>query len=76
MIPHHVLNDLGADDRVAVLSHRGGLRFVVHRVTDSADVIRADATRAGAEVLATHLRDKAVILELVAGRERDVGGEG
>ncbi len=76
MIPNHVLNDLGPDDRVAVLSHRGGLRFVVHRVAESAVVIRADATRAGAEVLATHLSDKVAILELIAGRERDVGGEG
>lgn len=76
MIPNHVLNDLGPDDRVAVLSHRGGLRFVVHRVAESADGIRADATRAGAEVLATHLSDKAAILELIAGRERDIGGEG
>jgi hypothetical protein len=30
----------------------------------------------GSEVLATHLQDKEAILELVAGRERDVGGEG
>lgn len=76
MIPNHVLDDLGPDDRVAVLSHGGGLRFIVHRATDPVEAIRADAGRAGAEVLATHLSDKTAILELVGGRERDVGGEG
>jgi hypothetical protein len=76
VIPNHILDDLGPDDRVAVLSHRGELRFLVHRVTDPAAVIQTNAARDGAEVLATHLHDKTAILELVAGRERDIGGEG
>jgi hypothetical protein len=76
MIPHHVLDTLGPDDRVAVLTHRDGLRFVVHAASASADALRADAARGGCEVLATHLSDTAAILDLVAGRERDLGGEG
>jgi hypothetical protein len=76
MIPNHVLNDLGPDDRVAVLSRRGKLHFLVHRVDDPAAEITACAGRDGCEVLATHMKDKAAILELVADREPDVGGEG
>lgn len=76
MIPNHILNDLGPDDRVAILSRNGELHFVVHKATDSATVIRADAARDGAEVLTTHMQDKAAILEYVGERERDVGGEG
>jgi hypothetical protein len=76
MIPNHVLNDLGPDDRVAVLSRRGELHFLVHGSAAPAAGIRADAIRDGSEVLATHMRDEATILELVAGLERDVGGEG
>jgi hypothetical protein len=76
MIPQHVLDNLGAGDRVAVLTHRGELRFVVHAAAESADALRANAARDGCEVLATHLSDKSAIRALVAGRERDVGGEG
>ena len=76
MIPNHVLNDLGPDDRVAVLSRRGELHFLVHGAAAPEAGIRADAARDGSEVLATHMRDELAILELVAGRERDVGGEG
>jgi len=39
-------------------------------------VILAHAARDGSEVLATHMRDMSAILELVAERKRDVGGEG
>jgi hypothetical protein len=76
MIPNHVLNDLGPDDRVAILSRGGELQFLVHEATAPAAGIRAAAARDGSEVVATHMRDEAAILELVAGRERDVGGEG
>lgn len=76
MIPNHILDDLGPDDRVAVLSRGGELRFVVHRAADPADGIRATAALDGCEVLATHLRDKSDLLELAKGRERDIGGEG
>jgi len=76
MIPNHILNDLGPEDRVAILARQGRLQFLVHLAADTPDVILAHADRDGSEVLATHLRDKAAILELVAERERDVGGEG
>ena len=75
MIPTHILDNLSPDERVAVLTRGGELQFRVHRAADAADAIRAEAARDGCEVLATHLQDKAAILELVAGRERDVGGE-
>ena len=52
------------------------LHFLVHPASDDPDVIRAYAEREGSEVLITHMRDQAAILEFVAGRERDVGGEG
>ena len=76
MIPHHVLDSLGPDDRVAILARAGELHFLVHRASDGLDRVNEYAARDGSEVLATHLRDKMVILEMVAGRERDVGGEG
>jgi len=76
MIPHHVLDDLGPNDRVAILAREGELHFFVHLASDGPDRVNEYAARDGSEVLATHLRDKQVILELVAGRERDVGGEG
>jgi hypothetical protein len=76
MIPNHVLNNLGPGDRVAVLTRRGELHFLVHGVGDPAAAITARADRDGCEVLATHMRDEAAILELVADREPDVGGEG
>jgi hypothetical protein len=76
MIPNHILNDLGPDDRVAVLDRGGKLHFRVHGVADSTAAVRAAASRDGFEVVATHLRDQAALLDLVAGRERDLGGEG
>jgi hypothetical protein len=76
MIPNHVLNDLKPDDRVAILSKGGELRFLVHPVTDDPAAIRADAALDGWEVLATHMRDQDGIQAFVAARERDVGGEG
>ena len=44
--------------------------------SDGPGVILAHAARDGSEILATHMRDKGAILEFVAARERDVGGEG
>lgn len=76
MIPNHILDGLGPDDRVAVLAHQGELWFAVHRPADAVEDIRKNAAREGAEVIATHLQNKNDILELVAARERDVGGEG
>jgi hypothetical protein len=76
MIPTHVLEGLVPGQCVAVLSGGGELRFLVHPAADSPDIVRATAAREGLEVLATHLRDHAVIRELVASRERDTGGEG
>ena len=77
MIPQHVLDDLGTGQRVAVLTRSGGeLHFLVHEATADATRIKAAAARDGSEVVATHLWDKDAILALVAGRERDVGGEG
>jgi len=76
MIPQHVLDNLGAGQRVAVLARGGELHFLVHEAGADAARIRADAARAGSEVVATHLSDREAILALVAGRERDVGGEG
>jgi hypothetical protein len=76
MIPSHILDNLGPQDRVAILVRGGELSFLVHGAAEAADAIRQGAARDGAEVLATHMRDKAAILEFVAGRERDVGGQG
>ena len=76
MIPQHVLDDLTAGQRLAVLSRNGELHFLVHEAGADAARIRSDAVRDGSEVVATHLSDKEAILALVAGRERDVGGEG
>ena len=76
MIPNHVLDNLRPAERVAVLTRRGELHFLVHGVGDSAAAVAARAAREGSEVLATHLRDEAAILELVSAREPDVGGEG
>jgi hypothetical protein len=75
MIPTHVLTDLKPGERVAVLSRGGELHFHVHPAADEPEAVRALAARQGPEVLATHLQDHAAILELVASRERDVGGE-
>lgn len=76
MIPQHILDDLGAGQRVAVLARDGELHFLVHEAGADAGQIRTEAARGGSEVVATHLSDKEAILALVAGRERDVGGEG
>ncbi len=76
MIPNHVLNDLTPGDRVAILSRGAEIHFLVHPDSDDPDAIRAHAAQDGSEVLATHMRDHAAILDLVASRERDVGGEG
>jgi hypothetical protein len=76
MIPQHVLDDLGPGQRVAVLTRNGELHFRVHEATTDAARLQADAARGGSAVVAPHLWDKEAILALVAGRERDVGGEG
>jgi 3-hydroxyisobutyrate dehydrogenase-like beta-hydroxyacid dehydrogenase len=76
MIPHHILDDLGPGHRVAVLARDGELHFLVHDAGADPAQIRAAAARDESEVVATHLSDKEAILALVAGRERDVGGEG
>jgi hypothetical protein len=76
MIPQHILDGLGPGDRVAVLARGGELHFLVHPATAPAAEVQAYADRDGSEVVASHLRDKKEILALVAGRERDVGGEG
>jgi hypothetical protein len=76
MIPNHLLNDLGPEDRVAVLARGGELHFLVHAASDDREVIRSYAARDGSEVLATHMQNKDEILRFVASRERDVGGEG
>jgi len=75
VIPTHVLTDLKPDQRVAVLSRDGEIHFHVHLSSDEPDAVRSLAARDGSEVLATHLKDHAEILALVASRERDVGGE-
>jgi hypothetical protein len=76
MIPNHILNDLTANDGVAILSRGGEIHFLVHPATADPVVIRADAARDGSQVLITHIRDRGEIQEYVASRERDVGGEG
>jgi hypothetical protein len=76
MIPQHVLDGLGPGQRVAVLTRKCELHFLVHEATDDPDRLQADAARDRSEVVATHLWDKEAILALVAGREWDVGGEG
>ena len=79
MIPSHILDGLGPRDRVAILARggpRGGeLHFLVHAASDGQGVIQLHAARDGSDVLATHMSDKREILEFVAARERDVGGE-
>jgi hypothetical protein len=76
MIPQHVLDNLRAGQRLAVLARDGELHFLVHEAGADAAQIRANADQDGSEVVATHMSDKEAILALVAGRERDVGGEG
>ena len=78
MIPNHVLHDLGPDERVAILARGGEIHFHFHVHPASADpsAIHAHAEREGARVLTTHMGDRQQILDFVAYRERDVGGEG
>ena len=76
MIPTHILSGLRPGECVAILSRGGELRFLVHAASDDVAGIQAQADRDGSEVLATHLQDRQEILGFVAGRERDVGGEG
>jgi hypothetical protein len=76
MIPNHVLNDLKPGECVAVLARGEKLHFLVHAASTGAAELREHAERDGSEVLASHLTDKEAILRLVAGRERDLGGEG
>jgi hypothetical protein len=76
VIPTHILSELRPGECVAILARRGELSFVVHAASDDAVGIQANADRDGSEVLATHLRDRQEILDFVAARERDVGGEG
>ena len=75
MIPHHALDDLGPDQRVAVLARQGDLHVLVHAAAALPADIDEYAARDGSEVVATHLGDRDAILALVAGLERDVGGE-
>lgn len=76
MIPQHVLDNLGPEQRVAILSRDGELHFLVHLATDGPAHIQEYADRDKSQIVTTHMHDKAAILALVAGRERDVGGEG
>jgi hypothetical protein len=80
MIPSHILDGLGPQERVAILARGGSrnaeLHFLVHAASDDTNIILAHAARDGSEVLVTHMSDKGAILEFVAARERDVGGEG
>jgi len=61
---------------VAILSRSGEIHFHVHSASDDPAAVHAHAQREGARVLTTHLRDHREILDFVAYRERDVGGEG
>jgi len=76
MIPNHLLDDLGSEERIAILANGRELHFVVHRASDSRARIRVDAERDGSELLATHLLDLGAIRAFVASREPDLGGEG
>jgi hypothetical protein len=75
LIPNHIPNALKRDELVAILSRGSKVHFLVHPADDTSETVRALAAEEGSEVLATHLRDHAEILALVASRERDVGGE-
>lgn len=75
MIPQHVLDNLGPEQRVAILIRDGELHFLVHKATDGPEHIQEYADRNKSQIVATHMHDKAAILALVAERERDVGGE-
>ena len=75
MIPNHILENLGPQDRVAILARGGELHFLVHGASEDPARIQEYADRDGSEILATHMQDKRLILEFVVARERDVGGE-
>src|SRR5206468_1356965 len=60
MIPQHVLDGLGPDDRVAIFAREGELHFLIHQASDGPDRVKNYAARDGSEVLATHLQDKQV----------------
>jgi hypothetical protein len=76
MIPNRLLNNLAPEDRIAILTRNGELHFLVHKASDDPAVVEAYADRNGSEVLTTHMQDQGAILEFVASRERDIGGEG
>lgn len=76
MIPTHLLRDLAPTDCIAILSRGGEIHFHVHPAAEDPAAVRAYAEREGAQVLRSHLRDPEVIRAVIAGRERDVGGEG
>jgi hypothetical protein len=76
VIRQHALDGLEADERVAVLARGGGLYLLVHRAQDSPADVRARARRDGPEVVATHLRDRTEVLDLVAEPTRHPDGEG
>jgi hypothetical protein len=75
MINQRALDELGPDDRIAVLARGGEFHLLVHRAQDSPADVQARARRDGSEVVATHLRDKKEILDLVAERKRYPGAE-
>jgi hypothetical protein len=76
MIPNDILSNLTPVGRVAILPRGGEAYFLVHPASDDPDAIRACVEREGSESLTSHVRAHAAILEFVAGRMWDVGGEG
>jgi hypothetical protein len=73
------LDGLGLGDRVAIFARgarrKGEIHFLVHAASEGLGMILAHAALDGSEVLATQMSDKEAILEFVAAREQDVGGE-
>ena len=57
MIPSHILDGLGPEDRVTILaragSRNGELHFLVHAASDGPNEILTHAARDGSEILAT-----------------------
>lgn len=76
MIPNHILNDLGPDDRVAVLTRGNEVHFHVHPVTDTPDAVRAVAEAEGSQVLRSHLHSHEEIRAVIAARDPETGGQG
>jgi hypothetical protein len=64
MIPQRILDALGPDDRVAVLTRGGELRFLVHPAAVDRAPRRTTTGRDGNEVVPTHVRDGDMILAL------------